>query len=233
MQIKRRIFLAIIYLSCFSALTPAQSEQLPQPISQLVDQLSSAHTFSLAFRQQIHNAVSGQTIKKKGTVVISIPDKFRWNYTSTPPNIFASDGVTLRVILPQDRQMMLAERSNVPFDLSPVSVFTNKSEISQTYHIKTVSVQNDIAEFRLTPRKSNDQFKDLRLLIPTGKDSPYIFSLVILDMAGNKNQLYFSNMVKVSEPVDFSPAAPAGYIVTDFSGKPILDHGKVSNSNGR
>ncbi len=190
------------------------------PLSDLIRLLQAEKSFSFNFKQENTNLTSGQKIEAQGRVLFENPNKFRWDYTSDPKNIIACNGITLLMILPRDKQVMMEPASRNQTLWSPLAVLTQPDYLKTNFIVKQTAITEGSAQFQLFPKTDDRQYDHFDLVIQK-INSDVEFDLSIYDLAGNKNKISFSYFISgISTTVEM-PAIPPDYEVTDFSGYPI------------
>jgi outer membrane lipoprotein-sorting protein len=216
-------FLGIcLFLLAFESIH-ADSKSDWDTIRAVIQDLRTPQACSLQFRQELFNAVSGQTITGYGTVTISAPSEFIWKYVSDPKNILSSDGKFMMMVLPLDQQVMIEPVEKDTIDLSPLSMLTDSSNISELFTMKRLPAGgSDLPQYELKPVTPSNQYESLILEIPEQRVKKD-FSLIIFDQTGSRNKLTFSGYEVIPRPPSFRPEIPESYDVTDFSGSPIMN----------
>ncbi len=232
-----RIFkLLLLLLTIFGGIrlqaADNQIPKLPQTLVGLMDKIQAHPAFSYKFSQENFNLTTGQTIRAKGTVVYKSPDKFRWDYTSSPRNILASNGKTLFMILPEDRQALIQSAESTPELWSPLEIFARPKQLQEKFQVETAdSPIKSLTAYRLLPRTPENLF-DYLILAFNPESSSGDFTLTIFDLAGNRNMLDFMNYSAVKETPDFTPNVPNGYETLDFSGHPVSYTNPIADKKG-
>jgi len=95
------------------------------------------HSFQASFLQSTTNRSLGQTLEGSGKVAMKKPGKMRWEYESPEPQLIVSDGKTLWIYTPRDRQVIVQEASE-SFSLVSLHFLAGKGDLRRDFKIRPV-----------------------------------------------------------------------------------------------
>jgi chaperone LolA len=170
--------------------------------------LANAKTFKADFSQTI---VTGKKTKvTTGTMEISRPNKFRWEYIKDQ-QLIVSDAKNI-YIYDKPLQQVTVKPLGQSIDKSPAALLSGANDIQKLYKISDESSINDGLNWvKIEPKAKNDNngFQ----VVMMGFDSGHkISAMKFTDTFGNKTDLKFSNVqTGINLPAsDFDFVAPAG-----------------------
>ncbi|MDN0075637.1 outer membrane lipoprotein chaperone LolA [Crenobacter sp. SG2303] len=158
-------------------------------IAQLKAFVAGSKTLSANFSQVVTN--QGKTDSASGTLEISRPGKFRWNYTKPYEQLIVGDGKRLWVY---DKE--LAQVTTRPLDAalgsSPAAVLAGSNAIEHDYLLREIGRQGNIEWLAASPKKSENSFQAIRM----GFTDNNLVAMELTDNFGNLTKLSFSDMKK-------------------------------------
>jgi len=218
---RKRLFWGIVFLfqSIMMNQFESQAGESTERLQNLVNSLNQHSFYRLAFEQKNQNLATGQLIEGHGSLKIQKPDRFDWVYQSSPSNRIVCDGHYIVMLTPDTQQAMIEKAESQSVIWSPISVLTHR-DFESHYRIELLMETPEKSRYRLYPIRKNQPYDYIEIVVFL-EPKPIIFTLVILDLAGNKNTLDFSQFNKVSDDSHIvMPAIPPDYDVTDFQGNP-------------
>jgi chaperone LolA len=168
------------------------------------------------FRQTVTD-VHGRILERaEGTVALARPGRFRWDYR-VPEQVIVSDGVTIWLY-----DVLLEQVTVRPADEAlagtPAMLLAGGSDLSEEFEITDGGVQDELNWSRLTPRRSDGDFREVRL----GFAGSALRHMTFLDRLGQTTELdllqvernpsFDSSLFKFEPPpgVDVVGRAPVG-----------------------
>ena len=184
------------------------------PSDDLENYLSQAQTIKADFTQTV---ISGKTKRvTQGTMEISRPNKFRWNYIkdqqliiSNAKNIYIYD---------QPLQQVTVKKLSSAVDKSPAALLAGGNSISKLYDVKINTELSKPSQewFTITPKSAGDNngFQTVQMGFDT---SHKLSQMKFIDTFGNQTDLLFTNVqTGISLPAsDFVFNVPTGVDVLE------------------
>lgn len=149
--------------------------------------------FSASFTQNYEGAVLRRKTKESGTVQVKKPGKMRWDYTTPEKKLFISDGQTMFMHFPADRQVMTNPVPQQDEATSAVLFLMGKGDITRDFTVTFADDRSDDAVYRLRldPRVRQADYDWLQLTID--RNSLQFRELSWGDAQGGRNTIAFSN----------------------------------------
>lgn len=150
-------------------LTLAVSAALLSPAAQAgARQRMSAFTGGLKgldgrFEQRVYDSGGRESALSSGTVKLSAPRQFRWEYLKPSPQLIVADGDQVWIYDPDLEQVTVRSQSAEEQD-SPLAVLIDPSELERQYRVSEGGSAGGLEWLVLVPRKRDDApFQQARL----------------------------------------------------------------------
>ena len=210
---------AVVLLANPPAAAPAGRLDVKTVVERVQQRYDGAADFKARFGQTLTNAAFGRKTSSTGEVLFKKPGRMRWNYTQPDPKMYLSDGTTLWLYEPEDKQAFKQDlkASQLP---AALAFLTGQGKLSAEFDIAFAPAKTPYGTARdyvltLSPKAPQAQVKTIVFVV-----DPKVFDVresVITDQQGNVNDMLFSDIrVNVGIPdatFHFSP--PAGTRVID------------------
>lgn len=176
---------------------------------------TTVNTMQASFIQEVFDA--NETLKQKsnGTVSLSRPGKFRWEYAAPDAHKIIADGKNVWVY-DSELDQVSVKPMRQGLSSAPVGLLLNKQPVESQFAVQEMeSQESQLDWFRLVPKKKDTDFTTMDLgLGPNG-----LQEMVLADKFGQQTYIHFQNM-KFDAPVAaerFSFTPPEG---ADVIGNP-------------
>jgi outer membrane lipoprotein carrier protein len=193
---------ALALLTVWAATSAAQkpteiaSAPLIPPASEVAASLQRKYEgikdFSASFTQTEESGVLRRKTTESGVVYIKKPGKMRWDYTTPQKKLFISDGRTIYMYFPADKQVI---RNPVPDQdqaANAVQFLLGKGDVTRDFAIRYVDTNaEDAYVLRLDPKKRQAEYDWLQ--ISADKKTLQIRTLTAGNTQGGTSTFTFSN----------------------------------------
>ena len=151
------------------------------------------------FEQTVINATFGTTRTTSGTLYVSRPDKFRWDYSGRAARSYIYDGATLWVVDPPNLQVI---KNSVAGSKLPgaITFWLGSGDLAKQVTVTLVKPST----LELVPKQPSAAFAKLQLVI----DGAVVKQSIVIDSNGDTNAFVFSN-------VDLKATLPGKYFAFD------------------
>jgi outer membrane lipoprotein carrier protein len=148
--------------------------------------------FSASFIQTYEGGVLRRKASESGTVYVKKPGRMRWDYTSPEKKLFVSDGRTMFLYFPADKQVM---KNPVPAQdeaTSAVLFLMGKGDIVRDFNVKWAEGGTENTyRLRLDPRTRQTEYDWLE--VAADRHTLQIVGLTAADAQGGRSSFSFSN----------------------------------------
>lgn len=211
MKMHRKVPLLMILLAQ-AVLADAQMDAL---IAGLQETYDSVRTMSAKFEQTYKSPRFESDKKESGFLEIQKPGKMRWDYAIPKGKLLVSDGDTISLYDPQDRQVMVNKQpkdQNLP---AAISFLSGKGKLKDSFTFEWIQKPKDgKALLRAIPKSKEPNVKEVQFHVSMEKPMT-IVGTIILDELGGESHIALSKVKmnpKISEK-KFSFKAPTGVTV--------------------
>lgn len=148
--------------------------------------------FSASFTHTYEGGVLRRKAAEKGTVFIKKPGKMRWDYTSPEKKLFISDGKTMFMYFPGDKQVMKDRVPEQDQATSAILFLMGKGDLTRDFTVRFEPAPDDsVYVLRLEPRTRQAEYDWLH--IAADRKTLQIRTLTWGDAQGGKSTFAFSN----------------------------------------
>lgn len=192
------VLLRMAATSAGQARPPAQigSPQALPPAADVAGALQRKYDgvkdFSASFTQTYEGGVLRQKATERGTVYVKKPGKMRWDYTQPEKKQVISDGRTIFLYFPADKQVMKNAVPEQDEATSAVLFLMGKGDIVRDFTVRWIeSAADGPYRLRLDPKKRQAEYDWLEVSADRG--SLQIVGLTAGDAQGGRSSFTFSN----------------------------------------
>jgi outer membrane lipoprotein carrier protein len=107
------------------------------------------------FEQRVYDSGGRQSESSSGTVKLSSPRQFRWEYLKPAPQLIVADGNQVWIYDPDLEQVTVRNQSAEEQD-SPLAVLIDPTELERQYRVSEGGVSGGLEWLVLVPKKRDD-----------------------------------------------------------------------------
>lgn len=176
--------------------TPLPPDQITAPAAEVAAALQRKYDtikdFSAAFTQIYEGGVLRRKAVEAGTVYIKKPGKMRWEYTTPQKKLFVSDGETLYMYFPADKQVMKNPVPDQEQATSAVLFLMGKGNLTRDFDVRYGEGGTpDTYVLRLDPRIRQAEYDWLQVTVD--RQTLQIRSLTAADAQGGRSTFVLTN----------------------------------------
>jgi len=150
--------------------------------------LGALTSLRAAFRQSVTDAEGRLIEEAEGTMALARPGKFRWDYR-VPEQVIVSDGRTVWFHDVELEQVTIRAAAET-LQGTPALLLAGDAGLSAEFAIADAGTDGGLAWSRLTPRRADGDFRELRL----GFAGPELRRMLLLDRLGQVTRLEFERI---------------------------------------
>lgn len=148
--------------------------------------------FTADFTQTYEGGVLRRKESKSGVVYIKKPGMMRWEYEKPQKQLFVSDGKTLYMYFPADKQVMKSRVVGQEEATSAVLFLMGKGDVTRDFSVRYAdSTASDVYVLRLDPKQRQQDYDWLQVAVD--KETLQIRALTAGDAQGGRSTFTFSN----------------------------------------
>jgi len=186
MSARRTVSRRMPWWSCVLALllqSPARAEDALDRF------LAGLKSWRAPFTQVVLDAAGKSIEQGKGTLLVSRPGRFRWQYTpqDSGAQLLVADGKNLW-FYDQELQQATVKPASAALSTTPVVLLSGTAaQIRAAFDITSLAAREDLSWVQVVPRSASADFADAQL----GFNGPRLERLVIHDRLGQRVTLDF------------------------------------------
>ena len=152
----------------------------------------SVKDFSASFTQTYEGGVLRRKSQESGLVFVKKPGKMRWDYIKPEKKLFVSDGQTMFLYFPNEKQVMKNDVPGQNQATSAVLFLMGKGDIVRDFNVRWADGGLDTTyRLRLDPKTRQAEYDWLE--ISADRETFRIVGLTAADAQGGKSAFVFSN----------------------------------------
>ncbi len=178
------------------ALLPATAVADEAPsVQQVIDGVESTYkdvdSLQADFSQVARSAAMGAGQAQQGVVMLARPRQMRWEFKVPDDKLFVTDGKTMWVYTPADKQVFVSEDLGGG-DSGTDQLLENLDSLDELFDVQMLpGAPEGSVKLSLTPKKAA-QFKKLQLQLSS--EGYRLQELVVVDSFDNETVLTFTNL---------------------------------------
>jgi outer membrane lipoprotein carrier protein len=170
-------------------------------LEEIIDKVQGVYKGTKDFKAEFIQESIIKSIDKtevsKGKIYFKNPGKLRWDYDVPDRQEIVTDGKTLWMYVPQDRQVMINKLSDVYQSNTSTFFLFGMGDLKRDFYIHLVKPDSNDAEkgyiLKLTPKESQPNISELFLLID--KATFQVIETYFYDFYENFIRIKFKNAV--------------------------------------
>ena len=186
----------------------AAAAQTPQDGQKRVETfLKGLDGLQAQFRQTLSDRSGQQLEEASGTLAVSRPDRFRWDYRDPYQQVIVADGARIW-IYDRDLEQVTVRKLDETLSATPAMLLSGRSNLADNFSVTQASREGAVDWIRMEPRREDTDFKWVRL----GFEGAVLKYMQLADKLGQTTSLEFSN-VERNPPLDpsrFTFTVPPG-----------------------
>ena len=159
------------------------------------------------FKQTLTDRSGQPTEEASGTLAISRPDRFRWDYREPYQQVIVADGARIW-IYDSDLEQVTVRKLDETLSATPAMLLSGRSNLADNFTVTQASREGAVDWVRMEPRRDDTDFKWVRL----GFEGAVLKFMQLADKLGQTTSLEFSK-VERNPPLDpsrFTFTVPPG-----------------------
>jgi len=210
---------ALIFLAAMASPALGAAAQTPEAGRQRVEAFLQGLDGLQAQFNQVLTDRNGQTIEEaSGTLAISRPDRFRWDYRKPYEQVIVADGTRIW-IYDSDLEQVTVRKLDETLSATPAMLLGGRSNLADNFNVTQVAQEGKIDWVRMEPKRDDTDFKWVRL----GFEGAQLKYMQLADKLGQTTGLEFSKLER-NPPLDpsrFTFSVPPGAdVIGDASAVP-------------
>ena len=159
------------------------------------------------FKQVLTDRNGHAVDEASGTLAISRPDRFRWDYREPHQQVIVADGARIW-IYDSDLEQVTVRKLDETLSATPAMLLSGRSNLADNFNVTQATQEGPVQWVRMEPRRDDTDFKWVRL----GFEGAVLKYMQLADKLGQTTNLEFSK-VERNPPLDpsrFTFTVPPG-----------------------
>ena len=136
-----------------AVVTPASADELADALRTLQQRYESTRTLVAKFRQEVESPTMAGKLTSNGTVSFEKPNRMRWDYAAPDRQTIVSDGETLWIYQPEEKQVLKAPLREAFQATTPVTFLGGLGHVDRDFTPTLESSADDRWVLKLVPRE--------------------------------------------------------------------------------
>jgi len=167
-------------------------------IAKVEKQFKKVQTFSATFKQEFFDPATGERETSAGTLILKKPMKMVWNYAPPTNQKIISDGKTVYLYMPDEKQVTAEPIGDYVASGSPLLFFAGSTSLSSLFSIELANQPNKASitgEVLLTLTPKEKSLNINRIIIRVDRKEWQILGFSIYDWTGSKTEISFTDIM--------------------------------------
>lgn len=156
----RTLSMAVI-TACMLGLAAAAGAA-PAPAQRLDRLFSQTHTLRAHFAETVKNANAATVKHSSGTLAISKPGRFRWDYTKPYRQLIVADGTKLWLYDPGLQQVTVRNESHA-LAAGPAALLAGTGKVEDQFVVSDAGERGGLRWVRLVPRNAQSDYTEMQV----------------------------------------------------------------------
>lgn len=162
--------------ACLLALGVNARAGVPEPAQRLDHLFSQTHTLKAHFSESVKNANAATVKQSSGTLAISKPGRFRWDYTKPYRQLIVADGNKLWLYDPGLQQVTVRDESHA-LAAGPAALLAGTGKVEDQFIVSDAGKHDGLSWIRLVPRNAQSDYSAMQV----GLDSSGELTQLVLE----------------------------------------------------
>jgi len=136
-----------------AVVAPARADELADALRTLQQRYESTRTLVAKFRQEVESPTMAGKLTSNGTVSFEKPNRMRWDYAAPDRQTIVSDGETLWIYQPEEKQVLKAPLREAFQATTPVTFLGGLGHVDRDFTPTLESSADDRWVLKLVPRE--------------------------------------------------------------------------------
>ena len=178
------MFRTLLAASLLSLTSLAQAESAEAALARFLDGVTSYQ----AHFTQLQNDERGMKIQSSsGTMALSRPGKFRWQYAAPAEQLIVTDGKKLW-LYDQDLKQVTIRPAEEALQGTPAALLSQRKTLTETFTVSDEGDANGVKKLKLVPKSKESDFQDVSLWLKNGAPVRMVFR----DTLGGSTDINFT-----------------------------------------
>ncbi len=189
--------LALVLLPSLSAHAAARAADVNEVVAKLQETCTKTRDLSAQFHQTATNRSLGQVQEADGRFLMKRPGKMRWEYQKPEERLFVTDGKTLWIYTPADKQVLVQDVGAAFSSRVPLSFLAGDCNLRRDFSIaplENAATRGGTNAAVLDLKPLHPEAGIARLLLEVNRQNWTVEKTTVFDAAGNTTVIALSDL---------------------------------------
>ncbi len=176
--------------ACLLAVSAGARAAAPGPAQRLDRLFSQTHTLKAHFSETVKNANAATVKQSSGTLAVSKPGRFRWDYTKPYRQLIVADGRKLWLYDPGLQQVTVRDERHA-LAAGPAALLAGTGKVEDQFIVSDAGRHGGLHWIRLVPRNAQSDYSSMQ--VGLGKDGE-LSELVLESKLNQTTRIVFTDV---------------------------------------
>lgn len=148
--------------ACFVLASAGARAGAPEPAQRLDHLFSQTHTLKAHFSETVKNANAATVKQSSGTLAVSKPGLFRWDYTKPYRQLIVADGSKLWLYDPGLQQVTVRNERHA-LAAGPAALLAGTGKVEDQFVVSDAGEHGGLHWIRLKPRNAQSDYSSMQV----------------------------------------------------------------------
>lgn len=170
--------------------SPAHAQGSSDAVARIEAYLASFRTLSADFAQTVRNRDGQPTERASGTLALSRPDRFRWDYREPYVQTIVADGERLW-LYDSDLEQVTVRELEAGLGSTPAMLLSGSGRVADAFDSAGIERKGDWTWYRLKPRETASDFESVSLALDRRGE---LAAMDLRDKLGQQTVIEFTSL---------------------------------------
>lgn len=181
---------AIALAAALALLSPAAVDAADDSLARVDAYLGALKTLSADFVQVVQDRKGQVTERASGTLSLSRPNRFRWDYREPYAQTIVADGAKLWLYDP-DLEQVTVRSLEQGLGATPATLLSGSGRVGDTFSAGPIERRQDWTWCRLLPKQSGSDFEQVSLAFDAKNE---LAAMELVDKLGQTTTIQFARV---------------------------------------
>jgi len=148
--------------ACLLLVSAGVRAAAPEPARRLDHLFSQTHTLKAHFSETVKNANAATVKQSSGTLAVSKPGRFRWDYTKPYRQLIVADGSKLWLYDPGLQQVTVRDERHA-LAAGPAALLAGTGKVEDQFIVSDAGKHDGLHWIRLVPRNGQSDYSSMQV----------------------------------------------------------------------
>lgn len=186
--------IALSFALAFAVAAPAFADEAADLAAKVQTVYDKVPSYTADFAQETASKLAGAGPEARGTVAFKKPGRMRWTYTTPVPQEIISDGKTLWLYQPNDKQVIVSEAAKYLKNRASITFLAGQGKLTSEFNVALTTPPPGAGKgtaLELVPKQPDPTAARVVLLVDP--KTGLVAESWVYDFMGNATHVRFTN----------------------------------------